>query len=213
MPTLRKSFPNLHNYHINSITASANEEFLLSSDDLRVHIWSLENPDKAFIACDLKPENLEELSEVITSSAFHPTLDNQFIYATSKGILKYCDLRISGVCDNSAITLFEKEDPKKKNFFTEIVASISDACFSKNGRYIFARDFLSVKVWDINMPNKPYSTINLFEPLKSKLCELYENEYIFDKFSITSSPDSNFYCTGNFNNNFHIVDKEGQSNT
>jgi len=91
-------------------------------------------------------------------------------------------MRKSGVCDSTAITLAEKEDPAKKNFFTEIVASISDACFSKNGRYIYARDFLTVKVWDVNMTNKPVSTIQIFEPLKSKLCELYENECIFDKF-------------------------------
>ncbi len=36
MPTIRKVYPNLHTYHINSISASMNEEFMLSSDDLRV---------------------------------------------------------------------------------------------------------------------------------------------------------------------------------
>ncbi len=97
-----------------------------------------------------------------------------FVYTTSKGITKMADMRKSGVCDNTAITFVEKEDPSKKNFFTEIVASISEASFSKNGRYIFSRDFLSVKVWDINMPNKPVSSLNLFEPLKSKLCELLD---------------------------------------
>ena len=68
MPTIRKVFPNLHTYHINSISPSYNEEFLLSSDDLRVYLWHIDNPNQAFIAIDLKPENLEELSEVITSS-------------------------------------------------------------------------------------------------------------------------------------------------
>lgn len=93
-------------------------------------------------------------------------------------------MRQTGICDNTALVLQEKDDPSKKNFFTEIVASISEACFSKNGRYIFARDFLNVKVWDINMTNKPVSIIPIFEPIKSKLCDLYENECIFDKFSI-----------------------------
>lgn len=41
---------------------------MLSSDDLRVYLWSLEQPNKAFISVDLKPDNLDELSEVITSS-------------------------------------------------------------------------------------------------------------------------------------------------
>ncbi len=49
------------------------------------------------------------------------------------------------------------------------------------------------------MATKPVTTVNLFEPLKSKLCELYENECIFDKFSMSSSADSNYFVTGNFN--------------
>ena len=65
----------------------------MTSDDLKVYLWSIEQPHKAFISVDLKPENLEELSEVITSSTFHPTLDNMFLYTTSKGIIKVCDMR------------------------------------------------------------------------------------------------------------------------
>jgi len=68
-------------------------------------------------------------------------------------------MRKSGICDNTAITFNETDTNVKKNFFTEIVGSISDACYSANGRYIYSRDFLSVKIWDINMPNKPVNTI------------------------------------------------------
>jgi serine/threonine-protein phosphatase 2A regulatory subunit B len=103
----------------------------------------------------------------------------------------------------------EQEDPSKKNFFTEIVTSISDACFSRNGKYIFSRDFLTVKVWDLAMTNKPVTTVQVFEPLKSKLCDLYDNECIFDKFSISSTTDSNNFITGNFNNTFHVIDRNG----
>jgi len=134
MPSIRKVYPNLHNYHINSISATLSEEFMLTSDDLRVYLWSLEQPNKAFIAVDLKPDNLEELSEVITSSQFHPILDDLFLYSTSKGVIRIGDMRVSGICDNTAVTLVENEDPATKNFFTEIVASISEACFSKDGR-------------------------------------------------------------------------------
>lgn len=42
MPTIRKVYPNLHTYHINAISTSQNEEYMLSSDDLRVYLWSLE---------------------------------------------------------------------------------------------------------------------------------------------------------------------------
>lgn len=33
----------------------------------------------------------------------HPTSDNLFIYGTSKGMLKMCDLRLSALTDNSAV--------------------------------------------------------------------------------------------------------------
>jgi serine/threonine-protein phosphatase 2A regulatory subunit B len=36
IPSIRKIFPNLHNYHINSLSLAQNEEFVLTSDDLKV---------------------------------------------------------------------------------------------------------------------------------------------------------------------------------
>ncbi len=110
------------------------------------------------------------------------------------------------------MTFEDKDAHANRNFFTEIISSISDVTYSKNGKYIFSRDFLSVKVWDVAMSNKPLEVINIFEPLKSKLCELYENEAIFDKFSISSSPCGNYFLTGLFNNNFHVSDVTGQRN-
>ena len=65
VPTLMTSFPTLHTYLINSISISDNEEILLSSDDLRVYLWSLEKPNNAFSVVDLKPDNIDEVSEVI----------------------------------------------------------------------------------------------------------------------------------------------------
>jgi serine/threonine-protein phosphatase 2A regulatory subunit B len=159
IPNLQKTYPNLHNYSINAISLSSNEEFLLSSDDLSVYLWSIERPDVAFGVLDMKPDNLEELSEVITSSQFHPKLDTMFLFTTSTGIIKIGDMRKKGICDNTAMVLAEKQDESQKNFFTEIVSSISDACFSKDGRYVYSRDFLTMKVWDLHMANKPVSTI------------------------------------------------------
>ena len=44
------------------------------------------------------------------------------------------------------------------------------------------RDYLSVKVWDLHMDSKPIETYQVHEYLRSKLCSLYENDCIFDKF-------------------------------
>ena len=121
-------------------------------------------------------------------------------------------MRRSGICDKNGIVLAENLDSSSKNFFTDLVSSISDACFSKNGNYVYTRDFLSMKVWDLKMPNKPVTSVQIFEPLKSKLCELYENECIFDKFDISTSHDSNYLITGNFNMCMHLIDRNGEIN-
>jgi len=52
----------------------------------------------------------------------------------------------------------EPEDPSNRSFFSEIISSISDVKFSHNGRYMMTRDYLSVKVWDLNMENRPVET-------------------------------------------------------
>ena len=81
----------------------------------------------------------------------------------------------------------EEEDPASKSFFSEIIASISDIKFSRDGRYILSRDYLTLKLWDINKEDRPVKTIRIHDYLKSKLCDLYENDCIFDKFECTLS--------------------------
>jgi len=86
----------------------------------------------------------------------------------------------------------EEEDPSNKSFFSEIISSISDVKFSKDGRYILSRDYLTLKVWDINMESRPVQTINIHDHLRNKLCDLYENDCIFDKFECTFSGDGQY---------------------
>ncbi len=42
------------------------EETFLSADDLRVNVWNLAMSDQSFNIVDMKPSNMEELTEVIT---------------------------------------------------------------------------------------------------------------------------------------------------
>ena len=128
---------------------------------------------------------MEELTEVITAAQFHPLNCSEFIYSSSKGTIRLCDMREKALCDQHAkresltisgnfslwfrifllfpscsctnslsLSLFisfcsvfeEPDDPSSRSFFTEIIASISDAKFSRNGRYILSRDYLTGKV-------------------------------------------------------------------
>ena len=93
------------------------------------------------------------------------------------------------------VAVFEEpEDPTNRSFFSEIISSISDVKFSHNGRYMMTRDYLSVKVWDLAMESRPVETYQVHEYLRSKLCSLYENDCIFDKFECSWSGDDRWAC-------------------
>ena len=92
-------------------------------------------------------------------------------------------LFVKGEIDVIAV-LEEPEDPSSKSFFSEIISSISDLQFSRDsGRYLVVRDFMSMKIWDLQMTNRPVETYTVHEYLRSKLCALYESDCLFDKFT------------------------------
>lgn len=51
---------------------------------------------------DIKPINMEELTEVITAAEFHPQHCNLFMYSSSKSNIKLADMRDSALCDRHA---------------------------------------------------------------------------------------------------------------
>lgn len=209
----RRVYANAHAYHINSISVNSDGETYISSDDLRINLWNLAVSDQSFNIVDIKPVNMEELTEVITSAEFHPQHCNIFMYSSSKGTIKLADMRASALCDQHAKVFEEEEDPANKSFFSEIISSISDIKFSHDGRYILSRDYLTLKLWDINMDSKPVKSIPIHDYLRSKLCDLYENDCIFDKFECTLSGDGNSLLTGSYHNYFHIYDRNGKSDS
>ena len=64
------------------------------------------------------------------------------------------------LCDHFSFPpVFEEPgDPSNRSFFSEIISSISDVKFSHSGRYMMTRDYLSVKIWDLNMESRPVET-------------------------------------------------------
>ncbi|CAG2109565.1 unnamed protein product [Medioppia subpectinata] len=204
----RRIFANAHTYHINSISVNSDQETYLSADDLRINLWNLEITDESFNIVDIKPVNMEELTEVITAAEFHPSHCNHFVYSSSKGIIRLCDMRAAALCDQHAKIFEEPEDPTNRSFFSEIISSISGIKFSNNGRYMISRDYLSVKVWDLNMDSRPIESYLVHEYLRSKLCSLYENDYIFDKFECCFNGTDSYIMTGSYNNFFKIFDRQ-----
>jgi len=98
----KRIFSNAHAYHIHSISLSPDGEIFLSSDDLRVNIWDMNRSEQSFNIVDIKPANIESLTEVITSTQFHPKHDHSFLYSTSKASVRLGDMRQSALCDRYA---------------------------------------------------------------------------------------------------------------
>ncbi|KAL3618255.1 Serine/threonine protein phosphatase 2A 55 kDa regulatory subunit B beta isoform [Castilleja foliolosa] len=200
----RRVYAHAHDYHINSISNNSDGETFISADDLRINLWNLEISNQSFNIVDVKPTNMEDLTEVITSAEFHPTHCNTLAYSSSKGSIRLIDLRQSALCDSHSKLFEEQEAPGSRSFFTEIIASVSDVKFARDGRYLLSRDYMTLKLWDINMDSGPVSTFQVHEYLRPKLCDLYENDSIFDKFECCLSGDGNRVATGSYSNLFRI---------
>ncbi|CAN6582739.1 unnamed protein product [Malus baccata var. baccata] len=210
----RRLYANAHDYYINSISNNSGGETFLSADDLRINLWNLEISNQSFNIVDVKPVNMEDLTEVITSAEFHPTHCNMLAYSSSVGSIRLIDLRQSALCDTHSKLFEEQEAPGSRSFFTEAIASTSDMKFAQNGRHILSRDYMTLKLWDINMDSGPVATFQVHEYLRPMLCDLYkndtfqndsyENESIFDKFECCLSGDGHRVATGSYSNLFRV---------
>lgn len=202
----RKVYPAGHAYHINSISLCSDQETFLSADDLRINLWHFDRPDLSFNIVDIKPEAMEDLTEVITCAEFHSTAPHLFAYGSSKGLIRLGDMRASALCDRHSKLLDGGEkDGSERNFFSEIVVSVNDIKFIGNsGNHILSRDYLTMKVWDIRNESKPVYVHEVHSALRSKLTQLYESDAIFDKFDCCSSRDGRMIATGTYSNLFRV---------
>jgi len=209
--TPKRTYSNAHAYHINSIALNSDGESFMSCDDLRLNVWNLNNNSSCFNIVDVKPANMEALSKVITSADFHPTHCHTFLYSSSRGCVRLGDMRAAALCDTSMKVFEEPEDPANRSFFSEIISSISNAKFSRDGRYIVTRDYLNVRVWDVNMESRPIKTFHMNEHLRPKLCVLYEKDCIFDKFEACFNYDGKHVLTGSYQNKFNMLSVDGSA--
>lgn len=208
----KKVFQGAHSYNINSLSFNPDGETFISSDDLRINMWHVNVSQEAFGIVDIKPENMDQLTEVITCAAFHPKQCNYLVYSTSKGVIRMGDLRDSALC-KSYCKEFEDSESDIGGFFQELVTTISDVKFSPDGNFIVSRDFLTMKIWDTRMENRPLRLVKFHDHLIPKLCDLYENDSIFDKFECSWNGHSNRLLTGSYNNKFYICDAFGKNIT
>ena len=194
----RRVYCNAHAYHINSIALSSDGETFISADDLTINLWHVDVPTHGHTIVNMKPASFEDLTELITCADFHPRDCSTFCYGCSKGSIRLADLRATAVC--GGVTKVFEETVGNRSFFSEITASVSDCKFSRCGRFLIARDYMTVKVWDVKMERAPIATMKVHEHLRSKLGDMYESNCIFDKFDCCVSPNGDHVATGSYSN-------------
>lgn len=207
----KRTFSNAHSYHINSLSVNNDQESFISADDLRINLWKLDSNHVSFNLVDIKPDNMEELTEVITSVQSHPIESNSLIYSSSRGAIKVCDLRQSAIVSHYAKVYMDHTPANtNKSFITDILNSISDIQYSCDGRFIVARDYLTVKIWDVRVESRPVKSISLHDHLRPMLYDLYTSDTIFDKFEISCSYDGKGIATGSYNNQLKVYYQDGR---
>lgn len=137
-----------------------------------------------------------------------------FGYGSNKGMLKICDLRSSSDCLKFSKNCLDENSGLNKTVFASSIISIHDINFNiKNENLVTTRQYLSVNYWDLRNTSAPCNKILLYEPIITKLSYLYTNNYMSDKFSLTSDFTGKVMITGGYNNMFHLIDCDQKLNT
>lgn len=90
--------------------------------------------------------------------------------------------------------------------YSALARNIMDVQFSPDGAFIFSRDYLSAKVWDVRKPGTPLHRIPIQEHLSAHLEDMFETECIFDKFRISPCWDGRRFATGTYDDQLLVVD-------
>lgn len=194
-----KVFQGPHQFEMNGLSLSADQETFLSYDDFRVFWWALEAEDtkKATSLFDITPPNIEDVDQVVTSCAFHSYHGSLFLVATSRG----CNIGDLRHPPSRAVRTFQNfqilpeyncvQCPDRD----DILTTISDAAFLGD-HHIVTRDYLSLKLWDLRKATAPVMTSAVMGYVVDYLEELYNNDEIFHRFRLDVDHETSSVLTG-----------------
>lgn len=196
-----KAFTNVHQYNIQSLSLSADNETFLSLDDLQVFWWHLEAQDttKATKLADLKPESGQP-DILLTAAAFHPQHGSLFLVSNSNGVCEIGDLRDPPCRKKRDYQISFQIKPEMHNSVVhndhnDILSAISAASFMGKD-FVVTRDYISLKMWDMRNPTHPVATCPVMDYLAPTLDFLYDKDYIFDRFPLAVDDQSLTVATG-----------------
>jgi len=215
----REFAEDIHKFNVHSLCPSSDGETFITADNLVLNQWHMDRTKVAFQIVNLRPVDMTKLTEYITCAELEPEESNLFMYATNKGAVRVGDLRDKAVNDIPSLEFldpsFDSLDKKgqgqnppsfpQRPFLSDMLRTVNDVKFMKGSKYVVARDYMNVKVWDMAMPDKPVELIQVHEYLQSSLWSLYENEFLYDVFDVAVNKRGEI-VTGSYNNYFHVYD-------
>lgn len=206
-PTIRRTYPKLHNHTINSLSVNPNGISFISADDLSIYMWHIEHSVKAYSLFEFKSGS-EDILEVVTSCQYDKSHEHTMLLTTNKGA-RICDSRVS--TNHAKNTLkFEEQASSPKNVFTDYLTYVSGACFAEEGKFV-TREPLHTKLWDVRITNRPLSVTSLNGGLMHKLAEMFQKDVFMEKFNVACCPRGKTMATGFYNSTFYAGGVNGDS--
>jgi hypothetical protein len=187
------SLEGVHECTINSLSFCSTNSSFISSDDLNLYLWDLSRRDQVFHLVSHK-QTVQEIDEVITSSKFHPSHSYEFLWTSTNGTIRVGDLRTKLIMDKPTQSF--KYSSSSAWLYEDLVKSISYAEFCKEHCSIVARDYFTVKFWDVRNSSSPYLVTDIVEDKNLTMREVYESQVIYLDFEVKDCFDSEFVVTG-----------------
>ncbi|KEG15393.1 hypothetical protein DQ04_00091270 [Trypanosoma grayi] len=196
-------FSGSHSSPVQDLSVCTDGQSFLSIDDLQVFWWNLEGGDasKGICIADCRPLSgrMDEVEELVTSAAFHPTHSSLFLVSRSSGLLGIGDLREAPSTSqrrySTTIRVVNDAGLPSQEQYSDILCSISGADFL-GPHHVVTRDYLSLKLWDLRRPDAPYSKAPVMSYVAPYLDPLYESDSIFDRFPVVVDHISGTVVTG-----------------
>ena len=155
--TTKKQFLSNNSGEINSLSVNKeNPNNFISSDEYKVYLWDINcSQSDLYTPVDIDPNTDSTTAERITRSAYVDYNPHIFIYGTSNGNIRVCDLRTSTE-QLKFETTFKDEKSDMNSAIANSLLSVHDISTVLCDKYSFAtRHYFSINLWDMRKQNDP----------------------------------------------------------
>lgn len=206
-----------HEYTIHSVCLANHGEGqqFFTSDDISVRLWCVEYPTSSVEVYSLKKEHADGAArELLRRAVVMPCEPSLLFLCTTGGSVRVVDVRESmRWSDRDVMTFTAPSRSLSDGPFAEITSAISSAALSPCGRYLAARDFLSVPLWDIrrgsSSPSSGSSSClgrhEIHAHLLPQLDALYQADLLLERYDVMFA-NSTTVVTGGLNSTVCTID-------